>query len=108
MQDCKVSILGTEYSINFKELSDQDIDGYTDNTSKQIVVRSDNKNHMGDFEYLQKKQLRHEIIHAFMSESGLQCNWQHAEQFGHDETTVDWIAIQFPKILKVFEEVGAL
>lgn len=108
MQDCKVNILGTEYSVKFKELFNQDIDGYTDNTSKQIVVRSDNENHIGDFEYLQKKQLRHEIIHAFMSESGLQANWQHAEKFGHDETTVDWIAIQFPKIQKAFEEVGAL
>ena len=82
-------------------MKDEDFDGFTDITSKLIVIRTDNVNEVGDFEYLQKKQLRHEIIHAFMSESGLQCNWQHIEQFGHDETTVDWFAIQSPKILIV-------
>lgn len=100
-----VNILGTEYTIELRKLRDEDIDGFTDNTSKLIVIRSDNENNVGDFEHLQKKQLRHEIIHAFMSESGLQCNWQHIEQFGHDETTVDWFAIQSPKIFKVFQEL---
>ena len=82
-----------------------DIDGFTDNTAKEIVIRTDNVNNVGDFDFLQKKQLRHEIIHAFLSESGLQCNWQHMEQFGQDETTVDWFAIQSPKIFEVFKEL---
>ena len=105
MEKRTVNILGTEYTIETRELRGEDIDGFTDNTSKLIVIRSDNENNVGDFEYLQKKQLRHEIVHAFMSESGLQCNWQHIEQFGHDETTVDWFAIQSPKIFKVFQEL---
>ena len=105
MEKQTVNILGTEYTIEPRELEDEDIDGFTDNTSKLIVIRSDNENNVGDFEYLQKKQLRHEIIHAFMSEIGLQCNWQHIEQFGHDETTVDWFAIQSPNIFKVFQEL---
>lgn len=108
MEKQTVNILGTEYTIEPKELKDEDIDGYCDSTSKLIVIRSDNENNVGDFGYLQKKQLRHEIIHAFMSESGLQCNWQHIEQFGHDETTVDWFAIQSPKIFKVFQELDIL
>lgn len=108
MQDCKANVLGTEYQILVKELKDKDIDGYTDNTNCSIVIRSDNYYKVGDFVRLQKKQLRHEIIHAFMSESGLQCNWKHIEQFGHDETTVDWFAIQSPKIFKVFQELDLL
>ena len=108
MEKQTVNILGTEYTIELRELRDEDIDGFTDNTSKLIVIRSDNENNVGDFEYLQKKQLRHEIIHAFMSESGLQCNWQHIEQFGHDETTVDWFAIQSPKIFEVFKELDLI
>lgn len=108
MEKQTVNILGTEYTIEPRELKDEDIDGFTDNTSKLIVIRSDNKNDVGNFEYLQRKQLRHEIIHAFMSESGLQCNWQHIEQFGHDETTVDWFAIQSPKIFKAFQELDIL
>lgn len=41
-----------------------------------------------------------------MIESGLDSNWQHSNEFGHDETTIDWFAMQWHKINKVFEEVG--
>lgn len=108
MQDCKVNILGTEYKIVLKELKDSDVDGFTDYTEKAIVMRSDNFNEVGNFEWLQKKQLRHELIHAFMAESGLQANWEHIQKFGHDETTVDWFAIQSPKMFKVFQELDIL
>lgn len=108
MQDCKVNILGTEYQITLKELKDADVDGFTDYTEKFIYLRSDNYNKVGDFSWLQKKQLRHELIHAMMAESGLQANWEHEKGFGHDETTVDWFAIQSPKIFKVFQELDLL
>lgn len=108
MKDCNVSILGTEYRIEFKEMKNVGIDGYCDYTSKHIVIRSDNENELEDFEYIQKKQLRHEIVHAFMAESGLQSNWNHTTEFGHEETTVDWFAIQSPKIFSVFTELGLI
>lgn len=109
-----VDILGTEYKIIFKEFDGkQDVDGYSidgycDYTSKEIVIRNDNINELGDFIDYQKHLLRHEIIHAFMSESGLRSNWQHAAQFGQDETTVDWFAIQSPKIYKVYKTLDIL
>jgi hypothetical protein len=103
-----VSILGTPYKIIREKFGNEDIDGETDYTSHQIRIRTDNVNKLGDFDVLMKKQLRHEIIHAFMAESGLQANFEHYRQFGHDETTVDWFAIQFPKMLEVFKQVGAL
>ena len=108
MQDTTINVLGTEYTIDLRQLNNEDIDGFTDNTSKLIVIRSDNYNEVGNFAELQKKQLRHEIIHAFLAESGLRCNWQHIEQFGHDETTIDWFAIQSPKIFKVFTDLELL
>lgn len=104
----KVDVLGTEYAIELKILRDEDCDGFCDYTSKHIVIRSDNTNEVEDFEWMQKKQLRHEIIHAFLAESGLQCNFEHSQKFGHEETMVDWIAVQFPKLHKAFEEAGAL
>lgn len=103
-----VSILGTPYKIIREKFGNEDIDGETDYTSHQIRIRTDNINKLGDFDVLMKKQLRHEIIHAFMAESGLQANFEHYRQFGHDETTVDWFAIQFPKMLEAFKQVGAL
>lgn len=101
----KVNVLGTEYTIEYIELKDEGIDGYCDFSTQHIVIRSDNINELEDFEFIQKKQLRHEVIHAFLNESGLQSNFEHANRWGHEETMIDWIAIQFPKILKVFEEL---
>lgn len=108
MKDCKINILGTEYKIKSKKLGNSDMDGQCDYTKKEILIRKDNFYDVGNFKWLQKKQLRHEIVHAFMAESGLQSNWQHVEGIGHDETTVDWFAIQFPKMLKVFQELDIL
>ena len=102
----KVNILGTEYLIYKEKFGSDDTDGYCDYTSKEIHIRNDNYNDVGNFRKLQNKQLRHEIIHAFLAESGLQSNFEHTQQFGHEETMVDWIAIQFPKILKVFDDLG--
>lgn len=104
----KVNILGAKWKIKFKKLGNADIDGQTDYTNRKIVIRSDNYYGVGNFKQSQKKQLRHEITHAFMSESGLQSNWEHIQRFGHDETTVDWFAIQSPKIFKVFRKLNIL
>lgn len=103
-----VNILGTEYRIIEEEFKDEEYDGYCDYTSKEIHIRNDNVNNVGDFYYLMKKQLRHEIVHAFLSESGLQSNYEHYKQFGHEETIVDWFAIQSPKIFKLYEELGIM
>lgn len=112
---CKVSILGTEYGIYIDVPEDEDEilqtgDGYCDQTSKRIVIceRCDDCN-LDDFEAYQKNILRHEIIHAFLFESGLNGNsvW-HNDGQNHPEQTVEWFAYQFPKILKVFQDVGAI
>ena len=104
----KLNVLGTEYTIELKALGNEDTDGYCDYTSKHIVIRSDNTNKVENFEQAKRKILRHEIIHAFLSESGLQSNFEHAEKWGHDETMVDWIAIQFPKLLEAFKAADCL
>ena len=103
-----VNILGTEYKVIRESFADEDTDGYCDYTSREIKIRDDNVNEVGDFDELMRKQLRHEIIHAFLAESGLQANFEHYRQFGHDETTIDWFAIQSPKIFKVFVDLKLL
>lgn len=106
----KVSILGTEYTIQKLSRNEdnylKNCDGYCDKTSKRIVVNTDNDD-LDNVEVYIKKVLRHEIIHAFLHESGLQENFKH-DTWGHDETMIDWIAVQFPKILNVFTEVDCL
>lgn len=61
-----VSILGTEYTILPKKYGEEDIDGETDFSCRNIYLREDNVNGIGDFLEMQKNVLRHEIIHAFM------------------------------------------
>lgn len=104
----RILILGTLYKIKYKNLNDADCDGYCDYTARTIIIRNDNYNNVGDFQRLQNKQLRHEIIHAFLAESGLQSNFEHSTTWGHEETMVDWIAIQFPKLLEAYKELNIL
>ena len=116
MQDCKLNILGTEYEIKFgneeKYPSLEGLDGYCDSSTKEIVVDDMKKSEgqvgaKGNLRDYQKTCLRHEIIHAFMEESGLSNNFEH-KTIGIEETVVDWFAIQSPKIFKVFKELDLL
>lgn len=107
-----VNVLGVPYSIStgntidFPDLSD--CDGYCDNTSKVIVV-CDMTESMGqrgakkDLIHYQRKCIRHELVHAFLFESGLAENC-----WAKNEETVDWIAAQFPKLAKAFEVAECL
>ncbi len=105
----KINVLVTEYTIEQLSKNDDDYlskcDGYCDKTTHRIVVKTeDSESELGNYELYLKKTTRHEIIHAFLFESGLAENFEHQNQFGHEETMVDWFAIQFPKILKAFKE----
>lgn len=107
----KINVLGTAYTIS-EASPDEDkllksYDGYCDKSTKRIVVtKKPDDNELGDFAWYRKKVIRHEIIHAFLFESGLHESWKHDE--GHDEAYVDWIAVQFPKLLEAFKEADAL
>lgn len=108
----KINILGTEYIVLLQSVEEneklKECDGYCDKTSKTIAVATKSANcDLDDFLDYQKKVIRHEIIHAFLFESGLHENWKH-DAWGHDETYVDWIATQFPKLLEAFKEADAL
>jgi hypothetical protein len=52
--------------------------------------------------------MRHEILHAFLYESGLRENSNKVYAWAENEEMVDWIAIQFPKIEKIYKELNIL
>ena len=113
MKKMKVNILGTEYTISIKTREEDSLldkcDGYCDKTTKNIVVcKIDKENcELGNPEWYVKKVIRHEIIHAFLFESGLhECS--NKSDLAHDDQLVDWFAIQFKKILDVFQEIEVL
>lgn len=100
-----INILGTEYVlIKSNSISDPKLahnDGYCDHVMKTIVIDTFQETELsvGDLAEYEKQVIRHELIHAFLYESGLSdCSW------AKNEEIVDWIALQFPKMMKVFEE----
>lgn len=105
----KITILGEKWTIEERTMAEDKnlvgYDGYCDKTVRLIVVgnKADDCD-LVDFEGYRKKVLRHEIVHAFLFESGLHENFGHVT--GHDETYVDWIAAQYPKLKRVFAEAG--
>lgn len=115
-----VTILGMEYRIEIhkiaedKILSDNSYAGYCCSDKPLIVIADlDDEVHFAFEEESEKDAyfkatLRHEIIHAFLNESGLKDNFEHANRMGHEETMIDWIALQFPKILKVYQQLGVI
>lgn len=99
-----INILGSNWAIRTEEMGNNNYDGLTDSSQREIVVRSDNENEVGDFETLVRKQTRHEIIHAFLYESGLSFN----SNWAVNEEMVDWIAIQLPKIVEVCKKLECM
>lgn len=98
----KINILGADYTLT---VSDDDkrlganCDGYCDETTKTLAVKSykderDDLTSKGNLDVQIKKNMRHEIIHAFLFESGLAEN----SEWAQNEEIVDWIAIQLPKL----------
>lgn len=108
-----INILGTDYTIMRQTKTEnpklENAWGLCEQYKKEIIVDTfaeEKKDTMAvdNFEEFEKKVLRHEIIHAFLGESGLKSNSEWAE----NEEMVDWFAIQAPKIFKAFMELGIL
>jgi hypothetical protein len=116
MTDCKISILGAEWEILHRLRKEnkylKECNGYTDYTIRRIVVRRFPKPpKYYEYQALEnhaKKAARHEIIHAFLYESGLAGNSGEADTWAMNEEMIDWIVFQHGKLHKAFEEAGAL
>ena len=114
----KVNILGVPYELLYLEKTAdaflEEADGYCDNSTKRIVVRSYTKEEreepmtLGDLDAYMRKCARHEITHAFLYESGLSVNAAAVDAWPRNEEMVDWIAIQGPKLYNAWKEAGVL
>lgn len=114
----EIYILGSLYTIEYRSIKkDRKLDtreGYTDLYTKQIIIANVEERDYFQNELKEKivkvknKILRHEIVHAFLYESGLDVNSNDVESWADNEEMVDWIAIQSPKILKVYRELRCL
>lgn len=113
METKKINVLGAEYTLMVCG-EDEDprldgCDGLCDETVKQLLVDSYSKNRNDptckkNLEVQIIKNKRHEIIHAFLFESGLAEN----SQWAQIEEMVDFFAIQSPKLFEAFKAADAL
>lgn len=113
MEDKIVNILGTLYEIHFdvpEEKMPEGADGCMDQSIHTIKIAEfeSDRNSIQDLDSYRKKVTRHEIIHAFLYESGLWNNSGNVQAWGQCEEITDWIAIQSPKLFKAFKEADCL
>lgn len=115
-----VSILGATYTITVKKYVEDETfkrykaNGYCSSAEKAIVLCDmatypdweDETDHVREKQM--KETLRHEIVHAFLNESGLSANSNESDAWARNEEMVDWFAIQGPKIWKAWQEAGCL
>lgn len=116
-----INILGTVYQIKTHKISEDKTlkengwAGYCNEVTKEIILAdTSEEEYFPNWEEEERKKyiksnLRHEITHAFLNESGLSND---AHTYNHswakNEEMVDWFAIQSPKIYKVFKELDIL
>ena len=112
--DGLVYILGTQYNIKLISESDdpmlKTLEGYTDQTAHKIVVKLIEKQdstaqNVADYA---KNIMRHELIHAFLFESGLGTCANDIDCWSQNEGMVGWFAYQSPKIFKLFQQLNCL
>lgn len=107
----KINILGADYTVTLAteqaEPRLEGCDGFCDETTREIIVENYKRGlpgSKGKLELQEQKNIRHEIIHAFLFESGLAEN----SDWAQNEEMVDWIAKQGPKLIRAWQEAGAL
>ena len=111
-----INVLGTEYKIIEKDEKDEKrlktCWGFCDFNTKDIYINTDINKETEDScknsEYFKKKVIRHEILHAFLYESGLRENSSDIRAWAENEEMVDWFAIQSPKIFEIYKELDIL
>lgn len=113
-----INILGSEYKIIVKKYGEDEafekVAGYCSNFSKDIVLcevktQPDwKKESIEVCNAYERETLRHEIVHAFLNESGLCANSTSCGAWATNEEMIDWIAKQGEKIYKAWQEAECL
>lgn len=86
--------------------------GFTDYYAKEIYVRDDIEKETDEscknLKDFKNKVIRHEIVHAFLYESGLCENSHNVSAWAQNEEMVDWFAIQSPKIFELYKKLNVI
>ena len=104
----KVNVLSTVYRIKYVPSLDGR-GGETDFYTKEIRISEQEdipaEYKTDNLKEMQRHVLRHELIHAFLFESGMDQSSAAHEACAVNEEMIDWMAIQMPKIMAAYESV---
>ena len=111
-----VDILGSKWTIKYvdDDPAFEQANGFTNDAAREIVIenvkmKNDPLSYDMQSQYNnQKRVLRHELIHAYLFESGLGDSSNSCDAWAVNEEMVDWFAIQSPKMFQTFKEVDCL
>lgn len=116
-----LNVLGTMYVVYESKVTKDDymkeneLAGYCDTFERKIVIADTTEKELCNLESDEARKryrqelLRHEIIHAFLSEAGLRESANPCTtSWARNEEMVDWFALMWPKIHSAFEEVDAV
>lgn len=103
-----VNVLGTVYRIKYVPSLDGrggETDFYTKiiRISEQEDVPAEYKT--DNLKEMQRNVLRHELIHAFLFESGMDQSSAAHDAWAVNEEMIDWMAIQMPKIMAAYDSI---
>lgn len=103
-----VSILGTDWSIELASPPEDDLtEGCAGSTNQYVKTILLNRDVLDTLEYI-KETVRHELIHAFLMESGLDTSAQEVDCWARNEEMIDWFAIQSPKIYRLYKTLKVI
>lgn len=108
----EINVLGKNYQIYYLGENDdeelKDKYGYADQVETKIVIDisiiDDCKNDKRRALELLKRTLRHEVVHCYFFECGL----DDQTPFARDETLIDWLALKLPDIFFNMKQKGLL
>ena len=104
----KVNVLGTVYKIKYIPSLDGR-GGETDFYTKEIRISEQEdvpaEYKTDNLKEMQRHVLRHELIHAFLFESGMDQSSAAHEAWAVNEEMRDWMAIQMPKIMAAYDSI---
>lgn len=115
--DSKLDILGSEWDFEIRPYDDDStfkelgVSGYCQARIRKMII-CDMNTHPDwksepfyNTDAYMKETVRHEILHAFLYESGLDAGSIDVKGGGaRNEEMIDWFAIQAPKIVKVWQQ----
>ena len=116
-----IDILGTPWKIEIADIGKDPYfekvgaDGYCAFPSNRICILDIRQQEecedftQEEIDNIFKRILRHEIVHAFLSSSGLaSSSFTYRSSWAKNEEMVDWIAIQGCKIYKAWQDANCL